>query len=86
MEDSPLCQHLGQEISVWRKLEHPNVQKLCGLYWCNDGGLPQLVSVWQDYGHIKNYLDHVSRDLNISQISLIKFNLVRHSRMSRTRR
>ncbi|KZV86650.1 kinase-like protein, partial [Exidia glandulosa HHB12029] len=44
-----------REISVWKRLSHPNVQEMCGLYY-GLGPLPALVSPWSNAGDINDYL------------------------------
>ncbi|KZV86641.1 hypothetical protein EXIGLDRAFT_774398 [Exidia glandulosa HHB12029] len=52
-----------REISVWKRLSHPNVQEMCGLYY-GLGPLPALVSPWSDEGDINDYLAKRTSDPN----------------------
>ncbi|KZV83640.1 kinase-like protein, partial [Exidia glandulosa HHB12029] len=60
-------QRLRREIYIWKRLVHPNVHQLCGLYETL-GPLPALVSEWHERGDIKQYLDTWTRLLTPVQI------------------
>ncbi|KZV95658.1 WD40 repeat-like protein [Exidia glandulosa HHB12029] len=60
---------LRREISVWKRLSHPNLHELCGLYE-GLGPLPALVSVWYECGDIKQYLNTRRDDPDLDGIKL----------------
>ncbi|KAJ1300529.1 hypothetical protein OPQ81_005339 [Rhizoctonia solani] len=58
-----LEKHAIKELSVWRKLDHPNVLKLLGI--CALGGGIGMVSEWMPNGNIMQYiLNHKDVDKN----------------------
>ncbi|KAG8942684.1 hypothetical protein FRC03_002934, partial [Tulasnella sp. 419] len=50
-----LKKRLFREISVWRKLNHPNVVPLLG-YTMEPEGLPSMISPWYPWGNMVSYL------------------------------
>lgn len=49
-------QSLRREISLWRNLQHENVQPLYGILW-DARELPAMVSPWHQNGDINNYVE-----------------------------
>jgi len=43
-------------LKVWANLKHPNVLPLLGFYLSDDLGTAQLVSPFEEHGHIADYL------------------------------
>ncbi|KAG8916744.1 hypothetical protein FRC02_003616 [Tulasnella sp. 418] len=44
-----------REVSLWAKLQHPNVTPLLG-YTLDSDGIPTLISPWYSYGNLIEYL------------------------------
>ena len=69
------AQKLRREISVWKRLLHPNLHVLCGLY-SGLSSLPAMVSPWYENGDINAYL---KRRWHEPSIDTLKLELVRCS-------
>ncbi|KZV78287.1 kinase-like protein [Exidia glandulosa HHB12029] len=65
--DQKAIKRLRREISVWKRLEHPNVNAMCGLF-LGLGVVPAMVSLWCEEGDISRYLKVRSGDPNIGEI------------------
>lgn len=49
-------QSLARELKVWAKFEHPNVLRLIGFCLDHDMTTATLISPFQAYGHIADYI------------------------------
>ena len=47
---------LARELKVWAGLLHPNILRLVGFYLSEDMTIAQLISPFEEYGHIGDYL------------------------------
>ncbi|KZV95426.1 kinase-like protein [Exidia glandulosa HHB12029] len=66
-----LLRQLRGEISVWKRLSHPNIHRLCGL--CEGMGPgPAMVSPWYGNGDINAY---VARNAANPELDTLKLNL-----------
>ncbi|KZV86664.1 WD40 repeat-like protein [Exidia glandulosa HHB12029] len=63
---------LRREISVWRRLLHPNIHGLCGVYE-GIGPLPALVSLWNDNGDINKFVRQHAADTDVASLKLNLF-------------
>ncbi|KZV95678.1 kinase-like protein, partial [Exidia glandulosa HHB12029] len=71
MAGTRLLRQLRHEISIWKRLSHPNIHVLCGLHE-GLGPTPAMVSPWYTNGDINNY---VSRRAGEPEIDIIKAEL-----------
>ncbi|KZV94981.1 kinase-like protein [Exidia glandulosa HHB12029] len=69
-EATRIVKRLKQEISVWRRLSHPNVQELCGLWWNTNYRLPAMVSTWEVNDDISNLARRRRSGADTSLLSL----------------
>ncbi|KZV95430.1 WD40 repeat-like protein [Exidia glandulosa HHB12029] len=67
-----LLRQIRRELSVWKRLSHPNIQVLCGRYE-GIGPASAMVSPWCQNGDINAYIAARAADPNIETL---KFNLV----------
>ncbi|KZV86665.1 WD40 repeat-like protein [Exidia glandulosa HHB12029] len=66
---SGLPRAVRREISVWKRILHPNIQDLCGV--CEGfGPAPALVSPWYENGDINEYVRQRAADADIKTVKL----------------
>lgn len=72
-----ILQLIRREMGVWKRLTHPNVHGLCGIYFDphRDYLPPGFVSLWSTEGHIMNYLETRASE---ADIDILKLTLVRN--------
>ncbi|KZV99895.1 kinase-like protein [Exidia glandulosa HHB12029] len=67
-----MLRQLLREISVWKRLAHPNIHLLYGLY-DGIGPAPAMVSPWWKNGDINNYIANRENDPEIDGLKLKLF-------------
>ncbi|KZV94973.1 kinase-like protein [Exidia glandulosa HHB12029] len=74
--DAKIKIRLRQEISIWRRLQHPNVQPLLGLWWDKEWTLPAMVSTWEENGNLLDYLGGRSGTMSASELRALQVDLI----------